>query len=56
MAYRALFNKTRKPRYLDDALNAIDGALEEYREAKAAYYVEGAERLHGKLLALKDKR
>ena len=44
LVYRALFDKERQPRHLDDALEAVDGALEEFRKAKAAFYIEKAER------------
>lgn len=55
LVYQALFDKTRAPRYLDDALNAVDGALEEYRKAEAAFYIEKAERLRAKILAEQAK-
>jgi hypothetical protein len=29
LVYRALFGKDQEPRHLDDALEAVDGALEE---------------------------
>ena len=35
--------------YLADALAAVDGALEVYREGEAAYYIEKAERLRALL-------
>ena len=53
--YRALFDKDRRPRHLDDALDAADGALEEFRKANAAFYIENAERQRGEILALKGK-
>jgi len=46
---------TREPRYLDDALGAVGGALEEYRKANAALYIEKAERLREQILAAKGK-
>jgi hypothetical protein len=42
-----------QPRHLDDALEAVDGALDEFRKANAAFYIENAERLRGKILPLK---
>ena len=51
--YRALFDKTREPYYLDDALGAIEGALDEYHKAKAAFYIEMAERLRRQIVAAK---
>jgi tetratricopeptide (TPR) repeat protein len=51
--YRVLFDKTREPHYLDDALGAVEGALEEYHKAKAAFYVEKAERLRQQIVAAK---
>jgi hypothetical protein len=50
---RVLFAKTGKGVHLDDALVAVGGALEEYNKAKAAYYIERAERLRAELLATK---
>jgi hypothetical protein len=47
------FDKDGQPRHLDDALEAIDGALEEYRKAKADFYIEKAERQREKILAAK---
>ena len=37
--------------YLADALTAVDGALEVYREGDAAYDIAGAERLRAAILA-----
>jgi tetratricopeptide (TPR) repeat protein len=54
LVYRALCAKTGKRVHLDDALEAVGGALEEYNKAKAAYYVEKAARLRAELLAMKD--
>jgi hypothetical protein len=51
--YRALFDKTREPHYLDDALGAIDGALEEFCKAKADDLVAKAGQLREKILAAK---
>jgi hypothetical protein len=53
--YCALFDKDAQPNHLDDALAAVEGALEEYRKAKAGYYIERAGRQRGKILAKKDK-
>jgi tetratricopeptide (TPR) repeat protein len=55
LVYRALFDKDHQPRYLGDALKAADGALEEFHKAKAAYYIERAERERGQILAMKGK-
>ena len=55
LVYRALFQKDHQLRHLDDALAAADGALEEFRKAKAAFYIEKAERQRKEILALKDK-
>jgi hypothetical protein len=43
LVYRAFFDKDRQPRHLDDALEAADGALEEFRKAKADFYIDKAE-------------
>jgi hypothetical protein len=51
--YRALFDKTREPYYLDDALGAVEGALDEYHKAKATFYIETAERLRQQIVAAK---
>ncbi len=51
IAYSALFDKTRRPSQLNDALGAVEGALQEYRKAGAALYVEKAERLRAEMLA-----
>ena len=55
IAHSALFDKTREPSHLDDALGAVGGALEEYRKAEAAFYINGAEDLRQKILAAKGK-
>jgi hypothetical protein len=52
-AYGVLFAITHEPHYLDDALTAVGGALEEYRNANAAYDIETAERLRGKIIVAK---
>ena len=49
----ALFERTAERPYLDAALEAVDGALEEYRKAGAAFYIEKAERLRIEILARK---
>lgn len=49
--YRALFDKTREPHHLGNKLGAVSGALEDFREAKAAFYIEKAERLPQQILA-----
>jgi hypothetical protein len=46
---------TREPRYLDDALGAVGGALEEFRDAKTEFDISRAERLREKILAAKGK-
>jgi hypothetical protein len=51
----ALFNKDRQPHHLDDAREAIDGALEEFRKANAAFYIEKAESQREAILATKGK-
>ena len=51
LAHLALFDKSSDPTQRDDALNAIGGALEEYRKAKATFYIEKARRLREKILA-----
>ena len=53
LVYRALFDKDHQAGYLDDALEAADRALEEFRKAKAAYYIEKAERQRKEILAVK---
>jgi hypothetical protein len=53
VVYRAFFAKTGKQIHLDDALEAVGGALDEYHNAKSAYYIAGAERLRAELLAMK---
>jgi hypothetical protein len=55
LVYRALFDKDNQPRHLDDALEAVDGALEEFRNAKADFYIDNAERVRGEILAAKGK-
>jgi hypothetical protein len=53
--YRALFDKDHQRHHLDDALEAADGALEEFRKAKAVYYIETGERQRAQILVLKGK-
>jgi hypothetical protein len=55
LVYRALFDKDHQPRHLDDALGAADGALEEFRKAKAVFYIDKAERQRKNILAAKGK-
>ncbi len=55
LAYRALYDRSGEPHQLDNALEAADGALEEFRKAKAAFYIDKAERVRGKILAAKGK-
>jgi tetratricopeptide (TPR) repeat protein len=53
--YCALFDKGAQPNHLDDALEAIDRALEEYRKAKADFYTEKAGCLREQILRKKGK-
>jgi hypothetical protein len=55
LVYLVLFHKSGEPRHLDDALEAVDGALEEFRKAKADFYIEKAEQIRGDILAAKGK-
>jgi hypothetical protein len=55
LVHIAFFNKDRQPRHLDDALEAVDGALEELRQANAAFFIDKAERLREIILAAKGK-
>ena len=52
---RALFDKDSQPHHLDEALEAADGALAEFRKANAAFYIEKAEHQRQKILAAKGK-
>jgi hypothetical protein len=54
-AYKALFDKDHQPRHLDDALEAVDGALEEFRKAAATFYIDKAERQRETILTAKGK-
>jgi hypothetical protein len=51
--YLALFHKSGEPHHLDDALEAVDGGLEEFRKAGAALYIEQAARVREKILVAK---
>ena len=42
-----------KPRHLDNALAAVAAALDGYREAKAPFYIDKAERLQSKIFSRK---
>lgn len=53
--YCALFDKGAQPNHLDDALEAIDRALEEYRKAKADFYIEQAGCQREQILGMKGK-
>ncbi|HEX3494364.1 MAG TPA: hypothetical protein VHT48_03165, partial [Methylocella sp.] len=53
VVYRALFEKDREPRHLDDAIEAVDGALEEFRQANKSRLIEMAGALREKILAAK---
>jgi hypothetical protein len=55
LVYGALYYKDHQPSHLDGALEVIDGALEEYRKANAAFHIEKAERQRGEILAEKAK-
>ena len=55
LVYRALFDKDHQPRHLDDALEAADVALEEFRNGKADFYIEKAESVRREILALKGQ-
>jgi hypothetical protein len=50
------YNKDHQRSHLDEALDAIDGALEEYRKANAAFYIDNTERLRQKVFAAKANR
>ncbi|MGH6842974.1 MAG: hypothetical protein ACREDV_12960, partial [Methylocella sp.] len=52
---RALFEKDREPRNLDEALLSVDGALEEFRSANKSRLIEMAEILREKILAAKGE-
>jgi hypothetical protein len=52
----ALYDKDHHPIHLDGAREGVDGALEEYRKANAAFYIEKAESLQEKMLAAKANR
>ncbi|MDQ6867385.1 MAG: hypothetical protein M3178_02865 [Pseudomonadota bacterium] len=43
-------------RRIDFEREAVDGALEEFRKANAAFYIEKAEHLREKILAAKADR
>jgi hypothetical protein len=53
LVHLAFFRKDRKLRHLDAALHAVDGALEEYRKANAAFYIDEAEHVRQQILAAK---
>ncbi|PZR91435.1 MAG: hypothetical protein DLM68_03420 [Hyphomicrobiales bacterium] len=55
LVYRAFFGKDSQPRHLDDALEAVDGVLEEFRKANAAFYIDKAERQRKNIAAAKRK-
>jgi hypothetical protein len=55
LLYRALFDKDHPPRHLDGALEAVDGALEEFRKANVAFYIDKAKRQREEILAAKGK-
>jgi len=53
LVHGALYDKDHQPSHLDPMLEAVDGALEEYRKANAAYYIEKAEHLREMIIAAK---
>jgi hypothetical protein len=53
LVHLAYFQKIREPHHLDEALEDVGGALEEYRKAKAAFYIARAERVRARTLATK---
>jgi hypothetical protein len=55
LVHVAFFNKDPQPRHLDAALEAVNGALQEYRKANATYDIGTAERLREKILGAKGK-
>jgi hypothetical protein len=55
LVYRAFFDKDHHARHLDEALEAVDGAMEEYRTPNAASYFEEAQRLRENILVTKGK-
>ena len=54
--YLTLFKKSTQTRHLDDALETIGIAWEEFHKAKAVFLIEKAERLREKILAAKAPR
>jgi tetratricopeptide (TPR) repeat protein len=55
LVYRALYDNDHQPSHLDAALEAIDGALQEYRKARADFHIGNAERLREEILVAKSK-
>ncbi len=55
LLYRALFDKNRNPHHLDDALEAAERSLEEFRKANAGFYIDNAGRIRDEILALKGE-
>src|ERR1700730_1946013 len=53
LVHVASYNKDHQLSHLDAALEAADGALEEFRKTNAAFYIGEAERLREKILAAK---
>jgi len=49
-------SKTHHPRHLDEAVEAVDRALEEYGKAQAAFLIEGAKLLRERIHAAKGNR
>lgn len=55
-AHLAFFEMNRKLlHHVDEAINAVDRALNVYRESEAAFLIEKAERLREEILAAKGK-
>jgi hypothetical protein len=54
LVYGAFYNRDHQLSHLNAALKAVDGALEEFRKANAAFYIDKAERVREKILAAKS--
>ncbi|MGA7655241.1 MAG: hypothetical protein WCA96_00455 [Methylocella sp.] len=53
--YCALFDNGAQPKHFDDALEAIDRALEEYRKGNVDFYIEQTGCLREQILAMIGK-
>jgi hypothetical protein len=51
VVYSTLFEKDSEPRHLDDAMEAIDGAMEEFRSANKSQLIEMAGLLREKIIS-----